>query len=171
MAKHNGRHSSPQRRQTASDSDRSTHWAAKRPRARLALCSYLPTCDSRVLAGSAPCQPYFPVNTTWFCSWKVLSILSKVHSFCRGFIAHRQSKNSFCLGVGGGGGGGGGGGVYLESCTREARFLTRWDQHAVAGGGVYLESYTREARFLTRWDQHAVARLCVEWASPLAKDF
>ena len=32
----------------------------------------------------------------------------------------------------GGGGGGGGGGVYLESYTREARFLTRWDQHAVA---------------------------------------
>ena len=30
-----------------------------------------------------------------------------------------------------GGGGGGGGGVYLESYTREARFLTRWDQHAV----------------------------------------
>ena len=30
------------------------------------------------------------------------------------------------------GGGGGGGGVYLESYTREARFLTRWDQHAVA---------------------------------------
>jgi len=29
-------------------------------------------------------------------------------------------------------GGGGGGGVYLESYTREARFLTRWDQHAVA---------------------------------------
>ena len=28
----------------------------------------------------------------------------------------------------GGGGGGGGGGVYLESYTREARFLTRWDQ-------------------------------------------
>ena len=28
--------------------------------------------------------------------------------------------------------GGGGGGVYLESYTREARFLTRWDQHAVA---------------------------------------
>ena len=27
-----------------------------------------------------------------------------------------------------GGGGGGGGGVYLESYTREARFLTRWDQ-------------------------------------------
>ena len=26
------------------------------------------------------------------------------------------------------------------------------------GGGVYLESYTREARFLTRWDQHAVAQ-------------
>ena len=24
-------------------------------------------------------------------------------------------------------------------------------------GGVYLELYTREARFLTRWDQHAVA--------------
>ena len=32
----------------------------------------------------------------------------------------------------GGGGGGGGGEVYLESYTREARFLTRWDQHAVA---------------------------------------
>ena len=32
----------------------------------------------------------------------------------------------------GGGGGGGGGGVYVESYTREARFLTRWDQHAVA---------------------------------------
>ena len=29
-------------------------------------------------------------------------------------------------------GGGGGGGVYLESYTREARFLTRWDQHAFA---------------------------------------
>ena len=29
------------------------------------------------------------------------------------------------------GGGGGGEGVYLESYTREARFLTRWDQHAV----------------------------------------
>ena len=29
-------------------------------------------------------------------------------------------------------GGGGGGGVYLESYTREARVLTRWDQHAVA---------------------------------------
>ena len=27
------------------------------------------------------------------------------------------------------GGGGGGGGVYIESYTREARFLTRWDQH------------------------------------------
>jgi hypothetical protein len=26
------------------------------------------------------------------------------------------------------------------------------------GGGVYLESYTRKARFLTRWDQHAVAQ-------------
>ena len=26
------------------------------------------------------------------------------------------------------------------------------------GGGVDLESYTREARFLTRWDQHAVAQ-------------
>ena len=24
--------------------------------------------------------------------------------------------------------GGGGGGAYSESCTREARFLTRWDQ-------------------------------------------
>ena len=51
----------------------------------------------------------------------------------------------------------GGGGVYLESYTCEARFLTRWDQHAVVcvgggggggGGGVYLESYTREERFL-----------------------
>ena len=31
--------------------------------------------------------------------------------------------------------GGGGGGVYLESYTREARFLTRWDQHAVAQQG------------------------------------
>ena len=34
--------------------------------------------------------------------------------------------------AGGKGKGGGGGGVYLESYTREARFLTRWDQHAVA---------------------------------------
>ena len=26
------------------------------------------------------------------------------------------------------------------------------------GGGVYSESYTRWARFLTRWDQHAVTQ-------------
>ena len=32
----------------------------------------------------------------------------------------------------GGDGGEGGGGVYLESYTREARFLTGWEQHAVA---------------------------------------
>ena len=62
----------------------------------------------------------------------------------------------------------GGGGVYSESHTRGARFLTRWDQQAVAQeekeeeevidviGGVYSESYTRGARFLLRWDQHAV---------------
>ena len=39
---------------------------------------------------------------------------------------------------GAGGGGGGGGGVYLESYTREARFLG-----GGGGGGVYSESYTR----------------------------
>ena len=36
-----------------------------------------------------------------------------------------------------------GGGVFPESYMREARFLARWDQHAVAqrggGGGDYLE--------------------------------
>ena len=31
-----------------------------------------------------------------------------------------------------GGGGGVGGGFFSESYTRGARFLTRWDQHAVA---------------------------------------
>ena len=28
----------------------------------------------------------------------------------------------------------------------------------LGGGGVYSDSYTSEARFLTRWDQHAVAQ-------------
>jgi len=32
-------------------------------------------------------------------------------------------------------GGGGGGGVYSGSYTREAPFLTRWDQHKGGGGG------------------------------------
>ena len=45
----------------------------------------------------------------------------------------------------GGGGGGGGGGVYLESYAREARFLTRWDRHAVAlGRGVRRRSKEEE---------------------------
>ena len=56
-----------------------------------------------------------------------------------------------------GGGEEGGGEVHSESYTRGARFLTRWDQQAVAQeekeeeevidviGGVYSESYTRGA--------------------------
>ena len=61
---------------------------------------------------------------------------------------------------------------FIQSCTREMRSLTRWDQHALSdntgfnqsadggggGGGVYSESYTVGARFLTGWDKHAVAQ-------------
>jgi hypothetical protein len=42
--------------------------------------------------------------------------------------------------------------------TTTAVFLISLDRNLIlavgGGGGVYLESYTREARFLTRWDQH-----------------
>ena len=32
------------------------------------------------------------------------------------------------------------------------------------GGGVYFESYTREARFVTKWDQHAIGALPLQGA-------
>ena len=60
----------------------------------------------------------------------------------------------------GGGGGGGGGGVDLESYTREARFLTRWDQHSITQEVeeedvvvvvvVLIRNLERARRFLTR---------------------
>jgi hypothetical protein len=54
------------------------------------------------------------------------------------------------LGVREGARGGGGGGEYV--CERGG------SERGGGGGGVYSESYARGARFLTRWDQHAVAQ-------------
>ena len=45
---------------------------------------------------------------------------------------------------------GGGAGVHAESYTREARFLTRWDQHAVALRRPRRRSFQIENVFLRR---------------------
>ena len=58
----------------------------------------------------------------------------------------------------GGGGGGGGGGVYSDLYTRGARFLTRWDQHAVAQRR--LQPVSRDKRMSRRIESRQVGDTC-----------